>query len=131
MVKFVIPPSEASKTISVVCRENCRLIDYVHECNISQDTIFNINELEPMIRKDQKRWNNTEVKCGHGFRAATRHMTPAVVRIGVISCGSIGNMMEVSVKLDFFCLLSCNILFTELFILSDVSLVTCWSRENL
>jgi hypothetical protein len=36
--------------------------------------------LASMILKDQKKYNNTEVKYGATFLTATRHLTPAVVK---------------------------------------------------
>ena len=44
-----------------------------------QFTILNV--LESLILKDQIKYNNTEMKVGQLFTAATQHLTPAVVNI--------------------------------------------------
>ena len=55
------------------------------KCNIShapsgiQFPILNV--LESLIPKDQKKYNNTEMKSGRLFTAATQHLTLAVVNI--------------------------------------------------
>ena len=45
--------------------------------------------LSLLIPKGQKKYNNTEMKSGQHFAAATQHLTPAFVKIKIVKCATI------------------------------------------